>query len=119
MKFVKKFVACMLVLLLFSSSVMLYVEAAEAAKEIENQSSRTQVLVTVEKEGISAWFRFAYVDGSSVELDYWDSTGGKPTITKNVFSGGDTRIVEAYVIRDARRITFGAWCDIYGQTGSF
>lgn len=43
MKFVKKIVACMLVLLLFSSSVMLYVEAAEAAKEIENQSSRTQV----------------------------------------------------------------------------
>lgn len=124
MKYLRKIVVCMLAVVMLNTQIMPCVEAAEtqgntvAAQNEMEQTKATPPSVTSQKNGIIVVFIFSYVDGSSASLVSCSASVGTVTITKNTFSG-DSRIVEAVVTVGNKQTTFGAWCDVYGQTGSF
>ena len=129
MKNYKKITLCVLTTLLVGSSQTQYVAAAtvqdhtnvnEASKTVQRSSQTASV--TINKGNTSVTIGFRYSDGTSVNLAgvSYDTRLYNIAITKNSFSG-DSRIVEIVLTNksDSSKISCGAWCNVYGETGTF
>ena len=122
MKALKKLIVCLMAVTLLCGSRPAAVCAA-AEKEATDRSIDISVGVQYGKDVVVTFF-FHYSDGNSAEC-----TGYRATFSDKLykvdFNGGSfsgdraTATATVTVISTQQKITLGAWCDIYGQTGSF
>lgn len=115
MKHLKKIIVCLLSVAILCSSQLTYVNAAASSENAV--MSNTDVYC--EKEGIGVTFHFTYSDGSSASFTGAEITKGTGNISSTSHFDNDTRYATAVVTTSSGTITFNAWCDIYGQTGSY
>lgn len=107
-------------------SMVLYLQqipSQAAPLSMEETAESTEVTVPVTKYSTTIWVHFSYSDGNSVEylgVTHSDDTSYDFAVTKNVFND-NSRIVEITATNkfSGTKVIFGAWCDIYGQTGTF
>lgn len=116
MKHLKKIIVCLLSVAILCSSQLTYVNAAAASENVVMSEKN----VSCSKNGIEVTFTFSYSDGNSASFIGARISNGTGSInsTSSHFEN-DTRYATAVVTTSSGTITFNAWCDIYGQTGSY
>lgn len=124
MKNLKKAILVLMVgVLLFSGQQMQVNGATNEENDIMVTSFTNNVNVT--KQGMTVSFVFYYSDGSTADIAEWSYNKSYNenytfALTKESFSGDtETVVVVATNKKTGAQISFGAWCDIYGRTGTF
>lgn len=120
MKKTKKVIICLLAAILVC---LQQIPTQAALLSVEEAASSSEVVVPVTKYSTTIWVHFSYSDGNSATylgISHSVGTSYEFRVTKNVFSD-NSRIVEITATNkfSGTEIVFGAWCDIYGQTGTF
>ncbi len=129
MKNYKKIILCVLTTLLVGSSQIQHVAAAtmQDGASVNSVSETVQrrassAVVNISKGGTNVTITFNYSDGTSVDFAgvSYNSKKYNIAITQNSFSG-DSRRVQIVLTNknDGSKITLGAWCNVYGETGTF
>lgn len=120
MKRFKKIIICMLSLAMLCGSQLLPVNASTVAENEVLSTTDVQV-VRSEKDGVAVFFYFGYSDGSDAWLNRVSclTTGCRLTSSSSHFSGDTCYATAVVTISSGAQITLNAWCDIYGQTGSY
>lgn len=120
MKYLKRILVCILSLTILYNSPLAHVSAAV---ESETLSTSETIVVKSEKGDVSVLFYFTYSDGNSADLiavicqnSNYDILN-PPSTSWNEYSRVATVVVTHKTT--GAQVTLGAWCDIYGQTGTF
>lgn len=123
MKDLKRFIVCLLSLaILCSSPATLNVRAAETIVEDARTVASTPINILCTKNGVSVRFYFVYSDGNSATLvAVLCETSGYIISAPSTHFDNDTRYASVIATNEytGAQITLGAWCDIYGQMGTF
>lgn len=119
MKRLKKFIICLLSVVVLCGSQMTYVSAAET----EVMSLNAFVCQDAKVGNVVVTFTFDYVDGTTAKLAMvvcHNSNYDMPNPPTSYFAN-DRCYASVVVVNKTtnEQITLRAWCDIYGQTGEY
>lgn len=120
MKRFKRFLVSLLAMALLCGTSVVYVSAAEN----QAKSARANIYQDAQSGDASVTFTFSYSDGNSVKLVGASNNSrdkyNMPNAATSSFSG-DTCYATAVLVNKATgaKVTLKAWCDIYGESGSY
>lgn len=120
MKHFKKIFVCLLSLTILFSSQLMYTNAAVVV-ENEVMSTTDSAIVYCSKDDVCFFFYFSYSDGNSASFVRGSCHGTGCTISSmsSLFDNDTCYATIIVTTASGAQITFNAWCDIYGQTGSY